>query len=105
MQKLTLLIPVLFASLGVAGCNGTECALGTIERNGKCEPATVTTEAGKCGPFTELQGDVCVPQFPAAEWDPATPMAVADPASGVTPCVGPGGGGDFSTPIPCPTPT
>lgn len=92
MRNHILLISLL-ASLVATGCKQTECGDGTIERNGNCEPATVTTTAGICGPFTELQGDKCVPQFPPTECDPGTTAPMIDPTTGVTTCIGTGGGG------------
>ena len=94
----------LFASLTVtAGCKDLECGDGTIERDGRCQPATTSTSAGMCGPFTELQGDRCAPQFPPTECDPATTEPTVDPETGVTTCIGTGGGG-CSAPFACPTP-
>ena len=103
MRNYTWLI-TLFASLAASGCNQTECGDGTIQRDGKCEPASVQTNAAMCGPFTELQGDKCAPQFPPTECDPTTTMPTTDPATGVTTCIGTGGGG-CDTPIACPAPT
>jgi len=100
MRNHILLISLL-ASLTATGCKQTECGDGTIERDGQCEPATVTTSAGICGPFTELQGDKCVPQFPPTECDPATTAPMKDPATGVTTCIGTGGGG-CGSPLVCP---
>lgn len=88
----------------VHACNGVECADGTIERDGECQPANVTTGAGMCGPFTELQGDRCVPMFPPTECDPTTTTPTVDPETGVTTCIGTGGGG-CSAKFACPTPT
>lgn len=94
----------LFASVVGTGCKDTECGDGTIERDGRCEPSSLTTSAGTCGPFTELQGDRCVPQFPPTVCDPSTTMPSEDPETGVTTCIGTGGGG-CNAPFACPTPT
>src|SRR5258706_11912265 len=87
----------------VSACKSLECATGTIEREGRCEPADVTTGTAKCGPFTELAGDQCVPVFPPTQCDPSTTEEDTDP-NGVVTCVGTGGGG-CGAPLPCPTPT
>ncbi|MDB4953069.1 MAG: hypothetical protein JWO36_638 [Myxococcales bacterium] len=100
----TLSILLLLAIAG-SGCNSTECATGTINRDGKCEPATSTTDPAKCGPFTVLQGDKCVPMFPPTECDPSTTTAETDPATGVTTCIGNGSSGGCSATFACPTPT
>src|SRR5689334_22675307 len=91
--------------LASSSCKQVECAEGTIERDGRCEPALVTTETAKCGPFTELQGDRCVPQFSPTECDLATTTPSLDPETGVVTCVGTGGGGGCGTPLPCPAGT
>jgi hypothetical protein len=91
--------------VAVSGCNSIVCGDGTIERDGACAPATVTTGTAGCGPFTELQGDRCVPQFPPTECDPASTMAMVDPATGVATCIATGGGGGCNAPFACPTPT
>ena len=64
------------------GCKSLECATGTIEREGRCEPADETTGTAKCGPFTELQGDQCVPMFPPTVCDPGTTAGDVDPTTG-----------------------
>lgn len=89
--------------LAEAGCKTVDCADGTVERDGRCEPADQTVGTAACGPFTELQGDTCVPMFPPTVCDPATTIADVDPATGVTTCIGTGAGG-CSAPFPCPTP-
>jgi hypothetical protein len=96
---LALLVPV--ATL--PACKSLECATGTIERDGRCEPADETTGTAKCGPFTELAGDVCVPMFPPTQCDPSTTEMETD-SNGVITCIGTGGGG-CSAPLACPTPT
>jgi hypothetical protein len=97
---------LLAASLGFSlqtGCKGIECADGTVETDGVCKPANATTSNAMCGPFTELQGDKCVPMFPPTECDPTTTMPNVDPATGVTTCLGTGGGScdsEFACPAP-----
>jgi hypothetical protein len=98
-----VLVPLAVA-LAAPGCRSVECAQGTIERDGRCEPASITVDPATCGPFTELQGDRCVPQFPPTECDPETTTPDLDPATGVTTCIGTGGGG-CCAPFACPTPT
>lgn len=85
------------------GCKSVDCGDGTIERNGSCQAADQTTAAAKCGPFTELVGDQCVPQFPPTVCDDGTTEADPDPQTGVTTCIGTGGGG-CSAPLACPSP-
>ena len=97
---------LLAASLGLSvhgGCKELECADGTVERDGKCAPADGTFSNAMCGPFTELQGDKCVPMFPPTECDPTTTEVDVDPATGVATCIGTGGGG-CGSPLPCPAP-
>lgn len=91
------------AMIGLSGCTETQCGPGTINRAGKCEPADETVGTAKCGPFTELRGDQCVPMFPATMCDPATTQPDTDPTTGVTTCIGTGGGG-CSAPLACPDP-
>lgn len=103
MRKPTILLSVL-AAMSSTSCKDIECGDGTIERDGTCQAADTTTSAGMCGPFTELLGDRCAPQFPPTECDPATTTPSIDPETGVTTCVGTGGGG-CNAPFACPTPT
>ena len=97
-----LISAVLAASSG--GCKNVDCGVGTVERDGNCQPANETVGNAMCGPFTELQGDKCVPMFPPTMCDPGTTASDVDPATGVTTCVGTGGGG-CSTSFACPAPT
>lgn len=95
---------LLLAGLFVAsGCKSLDCGKGTIEKGGSCQPADVTASPAQCGPFTMLQGATCVPMFPPTVCDPATTTAQLDPSTGVTTCIGTGGGG-CGTPIACPAP-
>lgn len=106
MRKHTILLSLFASLLAMSGvsCKDVECGDGTIERDGTCQPASATTSGGMCGPFTELQGDRCAPQFPPTECDPSTTMPSVDPETGVTTCIGTGGGG-CNAAFACPTPT
>lgn len=104
MRSAVIILGIAAVPPSLAGCNSVECGEGTIERDGVCQPATVETSGATCGPFTELQVDRCVPQFPPTVCDPTTSIATTDPETGVTTCVGTGGGGCSAT-FPCPTPT
>lgn len=103
MHTRWILLSAVLAS-GSAGCKNVECGVGTVEREGACQPASETVGNAMCGPFTELQGDKCVPMFPPTECDPGTTQADVDPATGVTTCVGTGGGGCSAT-FACPAPS
>ncbi|MFT3696231.1 MAG: hypothetical protein QM831_24035 [Kofleriaceae bacterium] len=100
-----VLFTLLVAPLVGTGpaCNSIECGVGTIERDGKCAPADDTTGTAKCGPFTQLEGDVCVPTFPPTQCDPGTTEADTD-GSGVTTCIGTGTSAGCSGAFACPTP-
>ena len=87
-----------------AGCKTVDCGDGTTERNGICVPASETVGTAKCGPFTELHGDMCIPMFPPTTCDPSTTAADTDIGTGVTTCIGTGAGG-CAAKLPCPTPT
>jgi hypothetical protein len=94
---------VLATAVAAAGCKSVECGDGTIERDGKCQPADETVGNAVCGPFTQLEGDKCVPMFPPTVCDPGTTMSDPDPTTGVITCIGTGGGG-CSAQFACPTP-
>ncbi|MBL9019131.1 MAG: hypothetical protein JNL83_33390 [Myxococcales bacterium] len=107
MNTRWITISSLFAaSLGLAltGCKELECAEGTVEADGMCKPSNGMFSNAMCGPFTVLQGDKCVPMFPPTECDPTTTEVDVDPATGVTTCIGTGGGG-CASPLPCPAPS
>lgn len=97
-------IMILALAVSATGCKTVECGTGTIEMAGMCAPATVTTGTAACGPFTVLQGDQCVAMFPPTVCDPTTTTPDLDPATGVTTCIGTGGGG-CAAPFACPVPT
>ncbi len=104
MRSAVIIIGIAALPLSLASCKDVECGEGTIERDGVCQPATLETTGATCGPFTELQVDRCVPQFPPTVCDPMTSIATTDPETGVTTCIGTGGGG-CSAAFPCPAPT
>ena len=104
MRDYTILLS-LIAALTATGCKTIECADGTVERDGICEPGDKATDEAKCGPFTELQGDQCVPMFPPTECDPNTTSPDTDPETGVTTCIGMGGPSGCDSKLACPTPT
>jgi hypothetical protein len=86
------LVPLLFT-----GCKNVDCGNGTIEANGTCVPADNQVGDAKCGPFTMLVGDQCVPVFPPTQCDNGTTQPDVDDM-GVTTCIGTGGG--FACPPP-----
>jgi len=88
----------------VAGCKTVDCGAGTTERDGACIPGNETVAAAKCGPFTELHGDTCVPMFPPTTCDPGSTDPDLDVSTGVVTCIG-HGGGSCSAKLACPTPT
>jgi hypothetical protein len=97
---------VLLASLAAlaSGCKGIDCGDGTTERNGTCVASSETVGTAKCGPFTELHGDMCVPMFPPTTCDPTTTQPDTDVSTGVTTCIGTGAAG-CSAKLPCPVST
>lgn len=99
----TTLAIILLGSL-TSACDTVVCGEGTIERAGKCEPADNNVTNAECGPFTTLMGGKCVPDFDPTMCDPATTTPTVDPDTGVTTCVGTGGGGCDAT-FACPQPS
>lgn len=97
-----LVLPALFLAL-TPSCKGVDCGEGTAERNGACVPASQTVSAAKCGKFTVLQGDTCVPEFPPTTCDDDTTAPDTDTSTGVTTCIGTGTGGCAAR-LPCPAP-
>src|ERR1051325_6232318 len=59
---LRIVLPALAVTLA-SGCKSVDCGPGTAEKNGSCVPSSETVGTAKCGPFTELHGDTCVPRF------------------------------------------
>jgi hypothetical protein len=101
MRNHTILLSLL-ASLTASGCSAVECAEGTIERDGKCEPPDDGFTGARCGDFTHLEGDRCVPDYPPVVCQGG--MTAEDPDNpGVLICIG-GGDTDCASPITCPTP-
>lgn len=98
------LLLALFSALLASGCDSVECGDGTIERDGACVRADQTVGTAKCGPFTKLVGDVCLPEFPPTVCDSSSTEADVDDATGVTTCFGTGVAG-CSAPLPCPMPS
>lgn len=91
------------ALLGTAGgCKTLDCADGTVEQNGTCQPADFNASNAQCGVGTHLEGDKCIPDLAPTECDPSTTIPTVNDA-GVTVCVGTGGGGCGAT-FACPTP-
>jgi len=100
-MRTEILLLSLSAALTATGCQQTECAPGTIERDGRCEPSEGGIMA-ICGPFTVLVGGECVPELPPTMCDPNTTMPTVD-ENGVTICQGTGTSCDVA--IACPKPT
>lgn len=99
MRNQTILLAIL-ASLTASGCKALECADGTVERDGVCEPGNTAADDAICGEFTHLEGERCVPDFIPTECDPETTTPTI--IDGVTVCVGAGG---CESEIMCPTPS
>jgi hypothetical protein len=104
LSAAALIATALIAVALAPGCKSVECAKGTIERDGVCQPADLTTSTATCGPFTILQGDQCVSMFPPTVCDPASTTADLDSSTGVTTCIGTGTGGGCSATFACPAP-
>lgn len=101
MSTRIVLLALLTALAG--GCKSVECGPGTAESDGACTPSNVTVATARCGPFTELHGDTCVPMFPPTTCDPDTTQPDTDMATGVTTCIGTGAAG-CAAKLACPTP-
>ncbi|HEY6036451.1 MAG TPA: hypothetical protein VIV58_19370 [Kofleriaceae bacterium] len=103
-MRIASLMILAFATTAAPACKSIDCGTGTIERDGTCAPADETVGAAKCGPFTMIQGDQCVPIFPPAICDPTT--TTEDTGSdGVITCKGNGMSGGCSADIACPNPS
>ena len=106
--SLCLLSILPWASGLATSCQqGVDCGDGTIERNGRCEPADNSKDPNAvCGIGTMFDPatQTCVSNFEPVECDPSTTVPVVDMTTGVTRCVGIGGTGDCSTPLVCATP-
>jgi hypothetical protein len=102
MYPRSILLALLAAV--IPGCKAVDCGDGTTERNGLCVAPSETVSAAKCGPDTMLNGEFCVSMFRHRECDPTTTAEEYDPKTGVTTCVGTGGGG-CSARLACPAGT
>ncbi len=91
MSRILAIILAALLPVTATACKPVDCGAGTLERNGTCVPADETVGTAGCGPFTELVGDQCVPQFPPTVCDPETTQAEVDD-QGVTTCIGTGAG-------------
>jgi hypothetical protein len=98
-----IVLLALLAAL-TPSCKTIDCGQGTTERNGSCVPSSETVSAAKCGPFTMLQGDMCVPMLPPTVCDPGTTAEDTDMSTHVTTCIGTGAVG-CSAKLACPTGT
>jgi len=99
---ISVLAAAAAATLG-AGCNGTECADGTIEQDGQCVPASDDPSAANCGEGTVL-GDSgqCESEMPPTVCGENT-IEDTETIPGVITCVGTGGAGSCADPLPCPS--
>lgn len=104
MSPRSILLALLAAV--TPSCKAVDCGDGTTERNGLCVAPSQTVSAAKCGPHTMLHGDICVvdPDDPVTVCDPGTTAEELDSSTGVTTCVGTGGGG-CSARLACPNGT
>ena len=103
MQVTATSLATILVAILAQGCKTVECGDGTTERDGQCVAASQATATARCGPFTELHGDQCVPTFPPTVCDPATTEPDTDEA-GVTTCLAAAGASGCSTKLACPTP-
>lgn len=101
--RIALLVYLTAFGAFASGCKGVDCGDGTTERNGICVPSNETVSTGKCGPFTVLQGDTCVPMFPPTVCDEGTTQPDTDKGTGVTTCIGTGTT-SCAAKVACPTP-
>jgi len=104
LNRWTMMVVGGLLALVPTSCKTTDCGDGTIDRDGTCVPADEVVGNAMCGPFTELQGDKCVPMFPPTECDPGSTMADTDPTTGVTTCIGTGTIAGCSGAFACPAP-
>jgi len=103
-MRIASFLILAFATTAAPACKSIECGTGTIERDGTCAPSDETVGTAKCGPFTMIQGDQCVPIYPPAICDPGTTSEDTG-SDGVTTCRGNGMGGGCSGDITCPNPS
>ncbi|MCG8422104.1 MAG: hypothetical protein MJE77_29625 [Proteobacteria bacterium] len=99
---------VIASVLLLAGCQeAVLCGLGTIERNGVCEPAENSANSSVAcglGTYFDHGSQTCVSNHIPMACDPGSTIPVVDSATGVTTCVGAGGAVNCATPLICPTP-
>lgn len=102
MRRMVSLFLVLAAGVVAAapGCTSVECGVGTVERNGACEPSDSSFGSATCGSGTVLIGDRCVT---TVECDPDTTMQMVG-SDGSVVCVGVGENIPCGMPLPCPQP-
>lgn len=97
MTKLAALVTFAALPYATAGCKSVECGDGTIERDGTCVTSDDGVGPANCGPGTVLApSGKCETSVIC---DPDTTVEQTDPATGITVCVGTGGGGNCSTPL------
>src|SRR5438132_13788996 len=101
---MTRTLAIAAAVLASHGCKGVECGEGTLEKNGTCVGADDTVGNAKCGTFTHLDGDKCVPDLSPTTCDTSTTAPNVDPSTGVTTCVGTGATSCASA-LACPPPS
>ena len=102
-MRVATVIILAFATTSAPACKSIECGTGTIERDGTCAPSDETVGTAKCGPFTMIMGDQCVPMFPPTICEPGT--TTEDTGSdGVITCKGTGVSAGCSGDISCPNP-
>jgi len=91
-MRAIFVVAVAVAVVPATGCKSTECGDGTFEKDGVCVPGDVVVSPATCGPFTELSGGQCVPQFPPTVCDDQSTTPELDNTTGVTTCIGSGVG-------------
>src|SRR5687768_8388585 len=89
----------LAAGLSNMSCTRVECGTGTVERDGLCVPADMQPGNANCGPGTVLGTMGCEVETPT-QCEPDTTREEFDDETGITTCVGIGGGG-CSAPLGC----
>lgn len=91
------------AGLGNVSCSKVDCGEGTVERDGTCFPADEQPGSANCTPGTVLGPMGCEVEVPT-QCDEMTTMEVLDPETGITTCIGTGGGDDCMAEISCASP-
>ena len=101
------LLVLLTVALLCSSCQeAVICGDGTIQRGDVCEFDDSSRDPASCGVGTYLDPETqqCRSDFEPFACDPGSTVPVRDEATGITTCVGIGGGGDCNTPLVCPTP-